>query len=207
MPSIKDLPSELLYHIVSYLPVSANIALKLTNKELAGHTPPNLDLCSHDLPRCAKIVIFDYFQESKELRQELRNQRRRCVVCRNWFLLDRFEKDSFICKDHKDWGLSNSTASTREISTEARWLARPAILCLHCKSIESEPFRSCRCRNDPCEDCWSRPTWTFDRVGNGAQTLRRRSLQMTTSGALQVREEHSSDRKDAFEIVTPVVFD
>jgi hypothetical protein len=94
--TIYSLPNELLIGITTYLPLPAQLAFKLSGRELYARLPaikPSQQAFSQ-LSTCSKLALYSYIQFDKD--------RRRCALCKQWFPNRLFKSTEGGTKEEED---------------------------------------------------------------------------------------------------------
>ena len=156
--ALSQLPSELIREISNYLPPSARIALKLTNRHLYLKVPipDNYDL--HGLHLCEKNAVRRVINEHKYSQ----TSRRWCLICKTLQPLRNFRDDTAICCQHDarfqrlglPRGLDDATRERLlELARRVRktcWVEVSRRMCMHCHTMQTWDARRCWCRCDSC---------------------------------------------------------
>jgi hypothetical protein len=179
---LATLPPELLLQIATYLPTSAVISLKLTNKTLyhAMPIPANYNLLQ--LPQCERDAVRRAIHE----RKELQSGRKRCLFCNTLQPLSRFANISKpICSLHDKRFLKYMLPARVDEKTRARvsrivgltdrihWLEVPRTFCTHCQAIVEWEIEDCWCR---CQSCSRVPVNVVVRTADGKSQLKSAQL-------------------------------
>jgi hypothetical protein len=152
------LPAEILHMIVSYLPTSSLIAVKLTNKRLYRDTISPSPGWPKAASTCEKKAVRRYINE----RKDLISGRRQCTTCNLITSTDRFPCDAPICKWHEQWFVSTTIPSFLETGLKARlvqlsnrteepkYIAIDRMYCAHNRDIVGWHVMDCECECDSC---------------------------------------------------------
>jgi len=163
------LPPEILHMIVSYLPTSSLIAVKLTSKRLYLDTvsPPVGWLKTASI--CERKAARRYIHE----RRDGLEGRRQCTTCNLVTSKDRFPIDPPICKWHEQWFLSTTIPTFLEPGLKARlvrlarrtksseWIAIDRTYCAHSRDIIGWHVSDCECN---CTSCGHFPVKCYVRI-------------------------------------------
>jgi len=200
--TLSSLPPELLLKIAFYLPLSALISLKLTNKYTNSMTPsPPADYCFGKLSRCEQRAVQRYIGE----RVELTSGRQRCLLCNTLQDLRFFDDASpqvctlqrgrFMALSPEEVGLDawfvEQVAS--RIGDEfggggAYWVAIPGVLCLHTHVTWVWTGTPCSCG---CGDCAHAQVTCFVRMSRGCDAPRTWDVVRDGSGQAWMSEEYA----------------
>ena len=195
--NIGALPFELHLQIISYLPASAHIALRLTSRALYLTTPfpQNQDLKKLEL--CERLALARCVNE----RQDLAEGKRWCAVCRTLQPRTFFhEAATPVCNWHEGWRMRVAPPRRMENSLarqlhnlasslpDARWVAVQRSLCVGCLAIWGwdVPGR-CRCH---CQTCGVYPITCYVRLSPKQNPPRAWEWPRQVAGAGYVLEEH-----------------
>ncbi|EMC99200.1 hypothetical protein BAUCODRAFT_22469 [Baudoinia panamericana UAMH 10762] len=163
------LPPELLHQIISHLPLSAAIALKLVNKALFRAVRLPSDTLSRDsrykLPYCEQDAIRRNINEY----WVMKSCRRRCAVCDSVQHLRDFPESSAACHFHderltmgveehfsKPWDELLATAEGSMVVSK-----RP--FCMHKRELVPQDASNCSCG---CPSCAHPEVVCFSRAGD-----------------------------------------
>lgn len=197
--NITSLPLELLWEITSYLPVSGQIALKLSNKTLLLTVPTPPPDWDQDASRCEKKAHRRYVNEGRETAAG----RRRCINCDLVTYAGRFPTSAPLCKWHEPRFMSNSVpgnldpeikASLDKFAGENKspsWIAFERMYCIHNREVIGWHEADCKCN---CDSCGHFPVPCFVRLPSKRDTRHWRSSKLTEDG-LAVDEEHWVDSR------------
>lgn len=159
-PGLTDLPPELLLEIVSYLPASALISLKISSKQLWFTAPSPPTDWLKTATDCQRTAAYRATRE----RKELLGGRRRCVHCGIVAPTRRFHGAAPLCKWHQARFMSNSIPEHVESSLKIRlllmtreredavWISIRRTYCAHARETLGWHIGSkCDCHCDSCK--------------------------------------------------------
>ena len=167
--NLNTLPIDLILEILSYLPTSSLIALKLVDRRLFLNTPLPLRGWIKRASACEKAAVRRYLHE----RQDLITGRRKCIVCNIVAPLHRFSSDVPICRWHDSWFRSGLTPlclepslrkilqSLSESTSHPFWITIPRAYCAHTRDILGWHVAELKC---VCTSCGVFPVQCFVRV-------------------------------------------
>lgn len=191
--TINKLPPELLLHIISFLPYSSLVSLKLSSKRLFQWTPDPIAERPNTITDCEKTALQRYTSE----RKEEAGGRRKCIHCGILAPIRRFSGIAPLCHWHEARFMSTSIPKHLESSTstqlllqtrerdEAAWFAVETIMyCAHMRTAIGWHVRDCKCK---CESCGHHPIRCLVRV---SPTTDIPQLMEPTRDGQFVSEEH-----------------
>lgn len=196
------LPPELLWEIASYLPVSGNIALKLSCKTLFMSMPSVPRDWNESASRCERRANRRNVLE----RKNLADGKRRCVNCDLVTYAGRFPTSAPLCKWHEPRFMSNSIPRNLDVETKAileriargstssSWIAFERTYCSHNREIIGWHEAECNCN---CNSCGHFSIPCFVRMPAKRDTRNWRSSKLAED-RLSVHEEHWIDGKFDF---------
>jgi hypothetical protein len=156
MANFTALPVELPQQIVTHVPISALVALKLTSKQLFFQLPAPPQGYINTASECEKRAVRRYIAE----RQHCSEGRRKCILCDGVMPEESYRgRVEPVCKWHEGW--FERILSVRALSSErnggftSRHIIR-RILCGHCKQIREWDVGRCSCESSGgCDSCGS----------------------------------------------------
>lgn len=191
-PNLASLPPELLLEVVSYLPISSLIALKLVNKHLLLTTPTPPQNWNEIASDCEKTAAYRALTE----RKELDGGRRKCVHCGILAPLRRFSGNAPLCHWHQARFMSTSVPSHLESSLKIRllvlarqlqepvWVRVARTYCVHEREIVKWHVGKCGCG---CNSCGHFPVPCLVRLWNHLDAPQ---LSELTRDGQNINEEH-----------------
>jgi hypothetical protein len=156
MANLAALPVELVQQIVTHVPTSALVALKLTSKQLFFQLPAPPQSYINTASECEKRAVRRYVAE----RRHGSESRRKCILCDGVMPEKSYRgRAEPVCKWHEGWfeRIPNvrALASERNGGFTSRQIIQ-RILCGHCKQVRGWDVERCSCESSGgCDSCGS----------------------------------------------------
>ena len=195
MANLQSFPTELLLQITGYLPPSAQVSLKLVNKNFFYRTPQIPQSSFKDCSPCERNAYRRSFYEGELLSKK----QRRCVLCDGVQPADFFTGAVPICKWHDGRFFHLSISPNLETTVKYRltmiaqsttkvlWAALKRMYCAHEREIIGWDIPQCSC---DCQTCGRFEVVCYVRLSPYFTTPLGCQLDREHAGNLWVREAH-----------------